>query len=209
MPEWSKGGDSKSSRRRVTVSWVRIPPSPPDLNFQGPSGAFLVAERWLSGRRRSPGERVGGLKPASRVQIPPSPPFFQRSPEGLPVPCGKEPLTPPGPEGSNGTRIALGATGALGSPRGVDGLRDVTRGAWSPPFFYFVELLQTTPAPVVSKDPQDFHATQRAPFRRASRPSLGEADVSVESIIIHVFRKGSGPLPGRAPKGPRSIAPAP
>ena len=36
---------------------------------------FAHAERWLSGRRRSPGERVDGLNSVSRVQIPPSPPL--------------------------------------------------------------------------------------------------------------------------------------
>ncbi len=74
-------------------------------------------ERWPSGRRRSPGERVSGYKTASWVQIPPSPPIFLevklRSSVGS-VPCGDVLRTPPGPEGSNGKQCTLGAMEKLG-----------------------------------------------------------------------------------------------
>ena len=42
------------------------------------ANSILIAERWLSGRRRSPGERVDGLNSVSRVQIPPSPPILDK-----------------------------------------------------------------------------------------------------------------------------------
>lgn len=52
MAEGSKALDSKSSRRlqgRLASS-----------NLALSAKSRLYAERWLSGRRRSPGERVGG-----------------------------------------------------------------------------------------------------------------------------------------------------
>ena len=47
---------------------VRIPVHPP---FE-----FNIVEKWQRGRMRSPAKGVSELKLGSRVQIPPSPPFF-------------------------------------------------------------------------------------------------------------------------------------
>ena len=37
---------------------------------------YIFLEKWQRGRMRSPAKGVSGLKLGSRVQIPPSPPFF-------------------------------------------------------------------------------------------------------------------------------------
>ena len=49
---------------------VRIPVHPP---FE-----FNNVEKWQRGRMRSPAKGVSELKLGSRVQIPPSPPFFYK-----------------------------------------------------------------------------------------------------------------------------------
>jgi hypothetical protein len=55
VAEWSNVPDSKSGVR-VTVPWVRIPPSPP-RNKIGPLGAFFIL--WRRGGKRLRASRVG------------------------------------------------------------------------------------------------------------------------------------------------------
>src|SRR3972149_3808798 len=68
-PSGHKGSVSKTDRR-ASATWVRIPPSPPNLSsLDRPTGN---PERSHSGLVRAPGKRVG-LTP-SWGRLPPSPP---------------------------------------------------------------------------------------------------------------------------------------
>ncbi len=88
MPEWSNGLDSKS-RVRLSVPWVRIPPSPPVKQKWVPTGPVLLYKQRV--RDENPvrqnaaafwthAVRPGGVRIALRrfESIPPSPPVKQK-----------------------------------------------------------------------------------------------------------------------------------